>query len=81
MLEEPRAHDVGGVFGKNAAFVLGGVVVVIEEVQVLVELQLELNTNPRSQLTAVSFDMLQFSVAPWKSQGPTNQPVNVPRRN
>lgn len=62
VLEEPRAHDVGGVFGKNAAFVLGGVVVVIEEVQVLVELQLELNTNPRSQLPAVSFDMPQFSV-------------------
>lgn len=59
VLEEPRAHDVGGVFGKNAAFVLGGVVVVIEEVQVLVELQLELNTNPRSQLPAVSFDSVE----------------------
>lgn len=43
MLEEPRAHDVGGVFGQNAALVLGRVVVVIEEVQVLVELQLELS--------------------------------------
>lgn len=68
VLEEPRAHDVGGVFGKDAAFVLGGVVVVIEEVQVLVELQLELNTNPRSQLMAVSSDMLQFSVEPQTSQ-------------
>lgn len=42
VLEEPGAHDVGGVFGQDAALVLGGAVVVIEEVQVLVELQLEL---------------------------------------
>lgn len=45
VLEEPRAHDVGGVLGQDAAFVLRGVVVVIEEVQVLVELQLELKRN------------------------------------
>ena len=42
MLEEPGAHDVGRLFGKDATLVLGRAVVVAEEAQVLVELQLKL---------------------------------------
>lgn len=58
VLEEPGAHDVGGVFGKDAAFVLGGVVVVIEQVDVLVELQLKLSTDVPSEVTCRSSDTL-----------------------
>lgn len=49
VLEEPGAHDVGGVLGQDAALVLGGAVVVVEEVQVLVELQLELQQQNKRQ--------------------------------
>lgn len=45
VLEEPGAHDVGGVLGQDATLVLGGAVVVVKEVQVLVELELELQQN------------------------------------
>lgn len=45
VLEEPGAHDVGGVLGQDAALVLGGAVVVVEEVEVLVELQLQLQQH------------------------------------
>lgn len=31
MLEEPGAHDVGGVFGQNAPLVLGLLVLAIKE--------------------------------------------------
>lgn len=49
VLEEPGAHDVGGVLGKDTALVLGGAVVMVEEVQVLVELQLELQQQNNKQ--------------------------------
>lgn len=49
VLEEPGAHDVGGVLGKDATLVLGGAVVVVEEVQVLVELQLELQQHKKEK--------------------------------
>lgn len=56
VLEEPRAHDIGGVFGQNTAFVLGGVVIVVKEVQVLVKLQLELNADRhRTMESTLSF--------------------------
>lgn len=49
VLEEPGAHDVGGVLGQDAALVLSGAVVVVEEVQVLVELELELQQQNHKQ--------------------------------
>ena len=45
VLEEPGAHDVGGLLGQDPAFVLGGVLLVAEGVQVLVELELELRDD------------------------------------
>ena len=45
MLEEPGAHDVGGLLGQNPALVLGGIFLVAEGVQVLMELQLELRAG------------------------------------
>lgn len=49
VLEEPGAHDVGGVLGQDAALVLGGAVVVVEEVEVLVELQLQLQQHNKKK--------------------------------
>lgn len=45
MLKEPGAHDIGGMFGQNTTLGLGGVVIMIKQIQVLVKLQLELNIN------------------------------------
>ena len=49
MLEEPGAHDVGGLLGQNPTLVLGRVFLVAERIQVLVELQLELREDTETQ--------------------------------
>lgn len=51
VLEKPRAHDVGGVFGQDAAFVLRRGVVMIEKIQVLMKLQLELRRDNPCYIT------------------------------
>lgn len=42
VLEKPGTHDIGGLFGKNTAFVFRRAVICTEETQVLIELKLKL---------------------------------------
>ena len=40
VLEEPGAHDVGGMFGENTTLVFRRAVISAEETQILIQLQL-----------------------------------------